>query len=134
MQGGEIIKNNNCIMNPEEIVPEVPVEEVAETPAEEVPAEEVAETPAEEEAAEEVAPEVAETPAEEEAAEEVAPEVAETPVADVPQLMFAGQVVVADGIRTVVGSGAEVHHLKLADGSEVDASDEEYAAAVEASK
>ena len=117
MQGGEIIKNNNCIMNPEEIVPEVPVEEVAETPAEEVPAEEVAETPAEEEAA-----------------EEVAPEVAETPVADVPQLMFAGQVVVADGIRTVVGSGAEVHHLKLADGSEVDASDEEYAAAVEASK
>ena len=75
----------------------------------EVPAEEVAETPVEEAAG---------IPAE--------------PVADVPQLMFAGQVVVTDGVRTV--NGNEMHHLTLADGSSQDVSDEDYAAAVEASK
>jgi hypothetical protein len=49
-------------------------------------------------------------------------------------LKFAGQVVVSNGIRTVVGSGAQVHHLTLVDGSSQDVSDEDYAAAVEASK
>ena len=64
-----------------------------------------------------------ETPAEEVPAE---------PVADVPVLKFSGQVVVTDGTRTV--EGREMHHLTLADGSQVDASDEDYDAAVEASK
>ena len=107
-------------MDENNVVPEVPVEEVvapeAEVPAEEVatPEAEVVETPAEE---------VVETPAEEVAAE---------PVADVPVLKFAGQVVVTDGTRTV--EGREMHHLTLVDGSSQDVSDEDYAAAVEASK
>ena len=111
-------------MDKENVVPvEEVAAEVAETPIEEVaPAEEVAETPAEE-----VAPieEVAETPEEE-------PVVPEEPADEVPELMYAGQSVIVYAVRTLGDN--EIHHLTLADGSECDVSDEEYAAMVEASK
>jgi hypothetical protein len=134
-------------MDQENVVPEETITSTAETVEEalegsdttpeevkEVPAETITESEAAEAEAgaitreEAVAAGIDVDTVEAEATEaEVVPDAEEVPV-----LMFAGQVVVADGVRTV--GEKEVHHLTLSDGSEIDASDEEYTAAVEASK
>lgn len=98
----------------EEVVPKVPVEEVGVPLAVDASAEVGADVATEE---------VAETPAE---------EVAETPAEEIPTLKFVGQVVVRESTRIV--EGREIHNLTLADGSSQDVSEEEYEAAVEASK
>lgn len=48
------------------------------------------------------------------------------------ELIFNGQVIISDGVRMV--EGKEVRHVKLADGTEVDLSDEEYQAVIDAAK